>query len=107
MRFQFFGSDGDTSWNLRRLRSVCSNVEHHEIDIRDYAAIRDLVATCRPHLIVHCAAQPSHDLAKERPFEDFDINGKGTLNLLEAMRQQNRVTFHFHEHEQGLPRRTL
>jgi CDP-paratose 2-epimerase len=86
MRFQFFGADGDTSWNLRRLLTVCHNFEHHDIDIRDHVAIHGLVRSCHPDLIVHCAAQPSHDLAKDRPFDDFEINARGTLNLLEAAR---------------------
>jgi CDP-paratose 2-epimerase len=86
MRLKFFGADGDTSWNLSRLRKICRNFEHHDLDIRDHVAIQDLVRSCRPDLIVHCAAQPSHDLAKDRPFDDFEINARGTLNLLEAAR---------------------
>lgn len=87
MRFRFFGADGDTSQNLGRLTKICRNFEHHDIDVRDQAAIYGLLRSCRPDLIVHCAAQPSHDLAKDRPFDDFDINARGTLNLLEAARE--------------------
>ena len=87
MRRDFFGPDGDTTWNLERLRRITSRFEHHAIDIRDRAALADLVKQHRPDLIVHCAAQPSHDLAKDRPFDDFEVNAGGTLNLLEAARQ--------------------
>lgn len=87
MRRDFFGPDGDTSWNLKRLRNSCGSFEHHELDIRDRFTILNVVKQVRPHLIIHCAAQPSHDLAKDRPFDDFDINATGTLNLLEAARQ--------------------
>jgi CDP-paratose 2-epimerase len=84
MRMQFFGPDGDTTWNLRRLRRETTRFEHHDLDLRDRAAILDLVERCRPGLILHCAAQPSHDLAGQMPFVDFDINAVGTLNVLEA-----------------------
>jgi CDP-paratose 2-epimerase len=57
------------------------------MDIRDRGALTDLVREHRPNLIIHCASQPSHDLAKDRPFDDFEINAVGTLNLLEAARQ--------------------
>ncbi|MBV9609566.1 MAG: NAD-dependent epimerase/dehydratase family protein [Acidobacteria bacterium] len=87
MRMQLFGPDGDTTWNLSRLRSACKNFEHHELDIRDRGGILALIRSLRPHLLIHCAAQPSHDLAKDRPFDDFDINATGTLNLLEATRR--------------------
>src|SRR5439155_11616722 len=60
---------------------------HHDLDIRDRPAMFALVGASRPDLLVHCAAQPSHDLAKDRPFEDFDVNAVGTLNLLEAVRR--------------------
>jgi CDP-paratose 2-epimerase len=59
---------------------------HHDLDIRDRAAIDALLRANRPELVIHCAAQPSHDLAKDRPFEDFEINAVGTLSLLEAAR---------------------
>ena len=87
MRMSFFGPDGDTSWNLKRLRDNCRHFEHHELDIRDRARMLELVKELRPALLIHCAAQPSHDLAKGRPFDDFEINATGTLNLLEATRQ--------------------
>jgi CDP-paratose 2-epimerase len=87
MRLDFFGPDGDTTWNLDRLRRTTRRFEHHAIDIRDRVRLPALVRAKRPSLIVHCAAQPSHDLAKDRPFDDFDVNAGGTLNLLEAARQ--------------------
>jgi CDP-paratose 2-epimerase len=86
MRRDFFGPDGDTSWNLDRLRASTRLFEHHAIDVRDRTALAELVRQVRPSLIIHCAAQPSHDLASKRPFDDFDINAVGTLNLLEAVR---------------------
>jgi len=86
MRRDFFGPDGDTTWNLKRLRASCGSFEHHELDVRDRFAIQSLVKQVRPNLLIHCAAQPSHDLAKDRPFDDFEINATGTLNLLEAAR---------------------
>jgi len=87
MRADFFGPDGDTSANLARLRGATKRFTHHPLDIRDRAGVRDLADRLRPDLIVHCAAQPSHDLAKDRPFDDFEVNAVGTLNWLEAARR--------------------
>jgi CDP-paratose 2-epimerase len=87
MRRDFFGPDGDTTANLERLRRSTRRFTHHAIDIRARDAIGALVAAERPDLIVHCASQPSHDLARDRPFDDFDVNAVGTLNLLEAARR--------------------
>ncbi len=87
MRADFFGPGGDTRWNRRRLESVCRRFVHHELDVRDRAGVLELVETVRPEAIVHAAAQPSHDLAAQRPFDDFDVNAVGTLNLLEAVRR--------------------
>jgi CDP-paratose 2-epimerase len=87
MRADFFGPEGDTSSNLRLLRECTQQFVHHALDIRDRAAMLKLVREVRPDLVVHAAAQPSHDLAASRPFDDFDINAVGTLNLLEATRQ--------------------
>ena len=87
MRRDFFGPDGDTTWNLKRLQSVTESFTHHARDVRDRQGVADLVRMVKPDLIVHCAAQPSHDLASQRPFDDFDVNATGTLNLLEAARQ--------------------
>jgi len=87
MRREFFGPQGDTRWNLERLRQTTRHFHHHELDIRDRQKILDLFKTEKFDLVVHCAAQPSHDKAKEIPFVDFDVNANGTLNLLEATRQ--------------------
>jgi CDP-paratose 2-epimerase len=87
MRRDFFGPDGDTTWNLERLRRITTRFTHHGLDIRDRQGVAELARGHRPALIVHCAAQPSHDLAARRPFDDFDVNAGGTLNLLEAARQ--------------------
>jgi CDP-paratose 2-epimerase len=87
MRADFFGPGGDTRWNQRRLQSTCANFRHHELDIRDRATVDALLSTVKPDLLVHTAAQPSHDLAASRPFDDFDVNAGGTLNLLEAARR--------------------
>jgi len=86
MRASFFGESGDTRWNQNRLERSYSNFQHVELDIRDRKAVMDFMDKAKPHLIVHAAAQPSHDLAASRPFDDFDTNAVGTLNLLEATR---------------------
>jgi CDP-paratose 2-epimerase len=87
LRADFFGPEGDTTWNLRELQADCRNFEHRPLDIRDRAAMAGVIRDTQPDLIIHCAAQPSHDLAKSRPFDDFDVNAGGTLNLLEALRR--------------------
>ncbi|AIE74665.1 dTDP-glucose 4,6-dehydratase [Synechocystis sp. PCC 6714] len=87
MRADFFGPDGDTSWNLKRLEIECPDYQHYSLDIRNRPAILDLFAEQKFDLIIHAAAQPSHDLAASRPFDDFDVNAVGTLNLLEATRR--------------------
>ncbi|MGQ0811340.1 MAG: NAD-dependent epimerase/dehydratase family protein, partial [Nitrospiraceae bacterium] len=87
MRAEFFGPDGDTRWNQMRLEANCRNFRHHECDIRDRAVVLKCIEELRPHAVVHAAAQPSHDLAASRPFDDFDVNAVGTLNLLEATRR--------------------
>jgi len=87
MRQDFFGAGGDTTWNIERLKNTFSNYEHSSIDIRNRPDVLDLIYKIQPDAIVHTAAQPSHDLAASRPFDDFDVNAVGTLNLLEALRQ--------------------
>ncbi len=87
MRADFFGPNGDTRWNQARLEQQHAKFIHHEVDMRDRAGIDALVKLVRPDAIIHCAAQPSHDLAASRPFDDFDVNATGTLNLLEATRR--------------------
>lgn len=87
MRSQFFGEDGDTSWIRKRLEEECKNYTHLSIDIRERKGISKIISELRPDLIIHCAAQPSHDLAARIPFVDFEVNANGTLNLLEGTRQ--------------------
>lgn len=88
MRRDFFGEKGDTRWNQRRLEATCKHFTHCEADIRDRYYMQELVREISPDLVVHAAAQPSHDLAARRPFDDFDVNATGTLNMLEAVRKQ-------------------
>jgi CDP-paratose 2-epimerase len=87
MRSSFFGPGGDTRWNQQRLLSLHQRFTHHELDIRERQGVLDLVHELRPEAICHTAAQPSHELAARRPFDDFDVNAVGTLNLLEAARR--------------------
>jgi CDP-paratose 2-epimerase len=87
MRESFFGPAGNTRWNQQRLVDRYPDFVHHELDLRDRRRVEDLVRSIKPRAIVHCAAQPSHDLAALRPFDDFDVNANGTLNVLEAARQ--------------------
>ena len=87
MRREFFGPEGDTTWNLARLRRVTRNFTHNSLDIRNREGVFDLFRRHRFDLIIHCAAQPSHDKAREIPLVDFDVNAVGTVNLLEATRQ--------------------
>jgi CDP-paratose 2-epimerase len=86
-RAVFFGPAGDTRWNQQRLLTSLTSYTHEEIDVRDRAGVDQVLRRIRPHLIVHAAAQPSHDLAAKIPFDDFDTNAVGTVNLLEAARQ--------------------
>jgi CDP-paratose 2-epimerase len=87
MRADFFGPQGDTRWNQRRLQTALDAFTHHELDIRNRAGCLELMAALKPDVVVHTAAQPSHDLAASRPFDDFDTNAVGTLNLIESYRQ--------------------
>lgn len=88
MRKSFFGEDGDTTWNRQRLETTYpGRYEHRALDIRDRPAMDELISSVKPDILIHSAAQPSHDLAKDRPFDDFDTNAVGTLNLLEACRR--------------------
>jgi CDP-paratose 2-epimerase len=87
MRADFFGPGGDTRWNQKRLEATCKQFRHHELDVRDRYGMLKCVEALRPDAIVHAAAQPSHDLAANRPFDDFDVNAVGTLNVLEAVRR--------------------
>lgn len=88
MRADFFGQEGSTRWNLLRIRESAQNYQHRELDIRDRDGLARVFKDDGPFdLIIHCAAQPSHDLAASRPFDDFDVNAVGTMNVLETMRR--------------------
>lgn len=86
-RAVFFGSAGDTNWVTQQLEASLTNYRHHSQDIRDRKGILSLFKELKPAAIIHAAGQPSHDLAARIPFDDFDTNAGGTLNLLEAARQ--------------------
>src|SRR6185369_5530909 len=83
----FFGPQGSTRWSQQRLAGTLPGFHHHELDIRDRQGMLQLVKELKPAGIIHAAAQPSHDRAAAIPFEDFDTNAVGTLNLLEAARR--------------------
>jgi CDP-paratose 2-epimerase len=90
MRKVFFGAPGDTLWNLERLKRSTRNFTPTALDIRDREGVTSLFREHRFDLIIHCAAQPSHDKAADIALLDFDVNALGTVNLLEATRQHCR-----------------
>ena len=96
LRADFFGAQGDTRWNQARMTAAHKNFEHLELDIRDRARVLECLEQVRPDLVVHTAAQPSHDLAASRPFDDFDVNAVGTFNLLEATRLHTPASVFIH-----------
>ena len=85
----FFGKDGDIGWIKKNLKRNIPNYTHLNIDIRNFSALKNIFSKNRKNIkvIIHAAAQPSHDWAKNEPFIDFDINAKGTLNLLELTKR--------------------
>jgi len=88
LREYFFGAEASTAWNKQRLENDVSNYEHYKADIRE---ISDLESIFKKYgtdikLVLHTAAQPSHDWAANEPFTDFTVNANGTLNLLEMTR---------------------
>ena len=89
MRKFFFGEEASTNWNRRRLENEVENYDHYDADIRDYAKIEAIFKRFGNDisLIIHTAAQPSHDWAAQDPFSDFSVNANGTLNLLQAARE--------------------
>ncbi len=87
MRMDFFGPKGDTRWNLKRLQASTRSFRHFDIDLRDRSAVDRFFIEHRPDAVIHCAAQPSHDLSHQRPVDDFDVNVVGTVNVLEAARK--------------------
>ena len=86
-RAVFFGPQGDTTWRLKELQDSIKDFSHHVLDIRDRQSVLELIKKIKPDAIIHTAAQPSHDKAASIPFDDFEVNAVGTLNLLEAARQ--------------------
>lgn len=89
MRAYFFGAEGSTKWAAEGLKQEIASYRHHTADIRDYAALEKVFKEYAGEivLIVHTAAQPSHDWAAREPITDFGVNAVGTLNLLELTRQ--------------------
>ncbi|HWI91655.1 MAG TPA: NAD-dependent epimerase/dehydratase family protein [Flavisolibacter sp.] len=92
MRADFFGEKGDTTWNIKQLEKKYPGFTNFNLDIRDRQKVLSFIKEHKPDAIVHTAAQPSHDLAASRPFDDFDVNAVGTLNLLEANRRVDATT---------------
>ncbi|MFN8125498.1 MAG: NAD-dependent epimerase/dehydratase family protein [Candidatus Nanopelagicales bacterium] len=89
MRRYFFGPDGSTAWNVERLKQTLGAAYRHvDVDIRDRAGLAALFADIGADLdlVVHTAAQPSHDWAAKEPLTDFDVNAVGTINMLEVTR---------------------
>jgi CDP-paratose 2-epimerase len=99
MRRVFFGEEASTNWNRGCVQEVLGeSYIHHDLDVRDRGAVLDIFARYgrAVELVIHAAAQPSHDWAAKEPFVDFDINAVGTLNLLEATRlHAEEATFIF------------
>lgn len=89
MRRVFFGEEASTRWQAERLKEQLPNYVHHPVDIRDVAALERIFQEhgADIKLIVHTAAQPSHDKAADIPFLDFEVNANGTLNMLELTRR--------------------
>ena len=86
-RAVFFGAEGDTSRVLAQLQSEIPDYRHAATDIRNRDAVLTLMEELKPDLVIHTAAQPSHDRAAAIPFLDFEVNALGTLHLLEAVRR--------------------
>jgi CDP-paratose 2-epimerase len=87
LREYFFGQDGSTRWQADRLVRSLPRYRHLDADIRDQDRMLDLFQLHKPALVVHCAAQPSHDWAAREPMTDFTVNAHGTMILLEATRR--------------------
>ncbi len=85
----FFGKEASTEWNVSRLKSQLENYKHRTGDIRDFESVASIFREYGTDikLVLHTAAQPSHDWAAKEPFTDFGVNATGTLNLLEATKQ--------------------
>jgi CDP-paratose 2-epimerase len=86
MRQEFFGPQGSTTESVANLQATAAGYRHRALDIRDREGVRALLKEERPAFIIHTAAQPSHDKAASIPYEDFDVNAVGTMNMLVAAR---------------------
>lgn len=97
MRAYFFGEDASTKWNSDKLaEELGDSYIHITADIRDIDAIEDIFKTYSPDIVIHTAAQPSHDWAMKEPHTDFTVNAVGTLVMLEATRKYApKATFIF------------
>jgi CDP-paratose 2-epimerase len=89
LRGYFFGVEGSTAWNRDRLMAISDNYQHQDLDIRNFSKLEIIFKEYSSDikLIVHAAAQPSHDWAAREPLTDFTVNANGTLNLLELTRR--------------------
>ncbi|MBP7927788.1 NAD-dependent epimerase/dehydratase family protein [Patescibacteria group bacterium] len=87
MRQYFFGEEASTDWNRELLEQQYKNYKHYAADIRDQKAINEIFSNHKFDLIIHTAAQPSHDWAAKEPLTDFTVNANGTLVLLEAYKK--------------------
>ncbi|OGG48232.1 NAD-dependent epimerase [Candidatus Kaiserbacteria bacterium RIFCSPLOWO2_12_FULL_52_8] len=97
MRKYFFGAEASTSWNCEQLKKeLGERYTHYDADIQDRSAVEKIVKKYRPEIVIHTAAQPSHDWAAREPYTDFSVNAGGTLVMLESVRQYApRATFIF------------
>ncbi len=88
MRKYFFGDGASTAWNAETLsKELAGAYEHYNVDIRSHEDIEAIIQKCKPSVVIHTAAQPSHDWAAKEPYTDFSINAGGTLVLLESVRR--------------------
>lgn len=95
-RKYFFGADGDTTWARQKQMEHFPNIRQVYVDIIDRLAVKNLLREIKPDVVIHCAAQPSHDWAAKEPFMDFDTNVVGTHNMLEATRLVNPEAVFIH-----------
>ena len=87
MREYFFGKEASTKWSVAELKKTIPKYQHQNIDVRDNKKMENLFKKHKFDLIIHTAAQPSHDWAAREPFTDFSVNANGTLVLLENFRK--------------------
>ena len=89
LRNHFFGKDGSTIWVKKKLLNKHKNFKSNNIDIRNFNSVEKIFKKYKKNisLIIHCAAQPSHDYGKKFPILDFNVNATGTLNLLELTKR--------------------